>query len=760
MQHKAKQQNKNGAPSIEHYLFNLSALLLGMALVSMMLVIVFVQTSVEQSTITTNTRLVGKLLIEEMRTDNAFHDQQQLARHFRSLQVHSLISSACLYNEKGLLIAEHYKTHSLPCSPEPKREPSSIFNDYLQSSQLLPLTAQSQGQLILFADQKTIWEHVLSVLLPFSFAGLAIFLAAMLIGKRLAVRALLGLRQLRDSAIQISKGEPEGRLNRQLKYRFKAEGPQEVRDVATAFNTIIEGMLDAQHIAQEELTQHQITQHTLIQTETLLRNIIDLVPYTVFAVREDGSLEFANKALAEIYGTNISSLLNGSFQKAHHKDGPDGLLFAGQEASHAPQEIWLNNADGKTRRYIITRTSFHPVNATHASILVIAIDITERRRLQVQLQFSQRLEVVGTLAGGIAHDFNNLLTPIMGYTTILLDGDLSEDTRKKLEGIYIASIKARDLVQQILTFSRQNDDNLEKKKIQAEGVLDQAVRLLRSTIPTTIAIETLYADNIQPILADAGQISQVIANLCTNSAQALSDTRDGFIKVRIANSDASDKQRPEELEQGEYIKISVEDNGQGMRKDIVTHVFEPFFTTKAVGEGSGLGLSVVHGIVTNHGGKITVNSTIGRGTTFVVYLPTVKQSNLPMPQKLKRRDTVILVDDEITILRATKDLLDQSGYKVHAFVDAQSALECFKESPDEFDILLTDNFMPYMSGLDLAHAIKEIRPDLPIVLISGFIDKPADTDPSIDYRVMKPVSGRDLSRIISEVILNTAKTAA
>jgi signal transduction histidine kinase len=724
--------------------------LLATALLAMVLMFTAAQIHAALSGQKRDAELVAQVLVEESRGALLFADRRILADKFRALRVYPGIVLACLYDQNGLLVAGHSKASTSVC-PEaavsaatPTLRKSVLWHD-------VPI-----GRLDLYADRSQVLTSVLGFVAPMAVLALIVFLAVSIVGRRLAERAAAPLKALTASSRAIIQGD--------LGARMAVEGPLEVQELAQTFNAVIDDLLAARQAAVDDLKERRRTEQALSAAESLLRKIIDLVPYLIFAVRRDGSVIFANRAVADAYGVPIDALLSGSFSANRTlSDRPDGLLFEDRSRREPPTEIWFNRHDGQVKRFLVTRVPFSDRVAgqsdEHGTVaaaeLVVAVDVTEERRLQVQLQFSQRLEVVGTLAGGIAHDFNNLLTPIMGYTTLLMDRDLAPDVAAKLKSIYSAALKARDLVQQILTFSRHHNEAAEKQLVDTSAVLEDAISLMRATIPSSIEIDVHVAPNVPMIHANPGQVHQVIVNLCTNAAQAINHAR-GHIDISLRRADPSAPDCPARVANGEFIELSVTDDGAGMSPQVRSRIFEPFFTTKDVGQGSGLGLSVVHGIVTGHGGEIALSTEEGRGSTFRVYFPAAQHGarsiEPPSPARTEGHERVLLVDDEVAVVRATKDLLENFGYEVEAFTQPASALRQFLALDRAFDVVVTDNLMPEMTGLELAQAIRANNATIPIVLMSGYIDDRADRNPAITVTISKPTSGRELSNLIQQVV--------
>ncbi len=730
--------------SLRSNLYALLGWLLAIALLLMVLLFTVAQYRAMQSGLDHDAELVAEILIDESRGPLLFADRRILADKFRALRVYPSILQACLYDQYEHLAATHSKD-SRAC-------PEQTGQATAQPSLRKPVLWHDApiGRLDLYIDRSQVLTGVLGFLAPSAALALIVFLVVSIVGRRLAERAAAPLNALTESSRNIVRGD--------LGARMAVEGPLEVQELARAFNAVIDDLLAARRAAEDDLRERRRTQDALSAAESLLRKIIDLVPYLIFAIRRDGSLIFANRAVAEAYGVGIDALLDGRFANDRTTPEPDGLIFEDRDARRPPAEIWFNSHGGQFKRFLVTRVPFAEqldAGAQPESELVVAVDVTEERRLQVQLQFSQRLEVVGTLAGGIAHDFNNLLTPIMGYTSLLMDRELPTDVGAKLKSIYSAALKARDLVQQILTFSRHQNEAAEKQLVDPAAVLEDAIGLMRATIPSSIDIQVDVEPGLPLIHANPGQVHQVIVNLCTNAAQAIVMPR-GRIDIRLRRVDAASPRGAIRIEKGDFIELSVADNGAGMTPQVRARIFEPFFTTKDVGQGSGLGLSVVHGIVKSHGGEITLSTDEGRGSTFRVVFPAADRDldfvDVPVEAHTEGHERILLIDDEVAVVRATKDLLENFGYEVEAFTQPASALRQFHALDSSFDVIVTDNLMPEMTGIEFAQAIRESDPSIPIVLMSGYIDDKADRNPAITVTISKPTSGRELSNLIQQVV--------
>jgi len=402
------------------------------------------------------------------------------------------------------------------------------------------------------------------------------------------------------------------------------------------------------------------------------------------------------------------------------------------------------------------------------AIIGTFLDVTEQRKLEEQLLQSQKMDAIGQLAGGIAHDFNNLLTAITGNTRLALY-DLPEDhpAREALSEIDIASMRATDLVRRILTFSRQ--ETPERKPVRLQPIVEEALKLLRSTLPATVEIRSRFAGAPATVLADTTQVQQVIMNLGTNANHAMKGR--GVLELGLTNIDvdAAQARLSPELREGRYVQVSVSDSGCGMDRATLARIFEPFFTTKPQGEGTGLGLSVVHGIMKSHDGAITAYSHPGKGTIFHLYFPVATKTIMPEPESAKVQpptrgsgQRILFVDDEDLITHLAEEMFTRLGYRVSVFTRAEQALATFRAAPQYFDIVVSDLSMPGMTGPDLAKEILRIRPDIPVVIATGYI-RPQDTEMvrgiGIRALMLKPNTVEEMAPAIHRLLTETTAAA-
>jgi signal transduction histidine kinase/ActR/RegA family two-component response regulator len=408
-----------------------------------------------------------------------------------------------------------------------------------------------------------------------------------------------------------------------------------------------------------------------------------------------------------------------------------------------------------TRPRTFTSDDVHFLEAV-ANVLAGAI---ARQCLDEQVRQGQKLQAIGTLAGGIAHDFNNMLTAILGYTELASD-DVPRDslTWHNLQRVLAAGTRARDLVQQLLAFSRQNTTQLQP--VELPLLVREMLSLLRASLPSTIEIRQHIETDVGLVMAAPTQIHQVLLNLCTNAEHAMRATG-GVLEVRLeaVEVDAAFAAAHPELKPGPHVRLTVCDTGHGMSPEVLERIYDPFFTTKGVGEGTGMGLSVTHGIVASHGGTMTVVSALDKGTTFALYLPcsaSPASRPAPAPEPIPRGyEHILFVDDEVTLVQLGQELLTRLGYTVTGHTSSVEALAAFRAAPHRFDLVITDQTMPTMTGEGLVRALRDIRPDLPVVLCTGFsyaMTKDKAAALGIDAFLLKPLVAQDLARTIRQVL--------
>ena len=500
--------------------------------------------------------------------------------------------------------------------------------------------------------------------------------------------------------------------------------------------------------------------------ERLLRQIIDANPSLIFVKDWNGRFVLVNQATAHVYGTTVEALVgktDGDFNRnmeevAHFLRDDRAVMSSGQPKIIAEEPV--TNPAGETRWFQTIKVPLRSPAEGTATLLGVATEITERKRLEEQLLQSQKMEAVGQLAGGVAHDFNNILTAIVGYTD-LLAAELGSNVRQleDLEEIRKAARRAAALTRQLLAFSRKQV--LEPRIIDVNAVVLNLDKMLRSLISENIELKTDLADNLGAARADPNQIEQVIMNLAINARDAMPDG--GTVTIETGNVTLDDAYAAQHVSviPGEYVMLAVSDTGCGMDEKTQSRIFEPFFTTKPAGRGTGLGLSTVYGIVKQTGGNIWLYSEPGKGTTFKIYLPAM--AALPedigkvAPAEAPRRGagTVLVVEDDEQLRRLTHRALDAQGYTVLVADRGGTALDIARRHKGEIDLLLTDVIMPDTNGRKLAETIRAARPGMRVLYMSGYPDGAIAShgmlEPGVAY-LAKPFTTEAITRKVREVL--------
>jgi PAS domain S-box-containing protein len=517
--------------------------------------------------------------------------------------------------------------------------------------------------------------------------------------------------------------------------------------------------------ATRDITKRKRAEEKLRKSETMLRSVFEAVPLTIAVLDSDRTLRNVNDGAVEMYGYPRDEIIGRNsrflyFSDEEYKKSGEAIYGDTLAKKASTIEARMRRKDG-AEIWVLLGASPLQVEDALTGAVVAAIDITARKSLEAQLRQAQKMQAIGTLAGGIAHDFNNILSAIMGYTDMALtDPKVDDRLRRYLNQVYTAGKRATGLVKQILAFSLQSDQK--PSPLRVSPIIKEVLKFLRASLPTTVTIRQDIQFDTDTVLADPTQIHQIMMNLCTNAVHAMRE-RKGELKISLV---------PVEVNPGDpliihygltpdmYLKLTVSDAGIGIAPDIMERIFDPFFTTKNPGEGTGMGLSVVHGIVKSYHGAITVESEVGKGTDFHVYLPLLKEQGEKWEVEAVAhitggKERILFVDDEEMLVELGKSMLTGMGYDVIGRTSSLEALKLFQSSPDQFDLVITDMTMPNMTGIELAREIMRIRPGIPIILCTGFSE--AITPESVKSAglrelILKPIIKRQIAEAIRRAL--------
>jgi len=511
-----------------------------------------------------------------------------------------------------------------------------------------------------------------------------------------------------------------------------------------------------------DITEQKQAKDALVESEVKFRSLFDLSPQAIALVHMDSSaIEDVNDKFCDLFKFQRDKILGkspvelGFYTNAKRSRFISNLEKTGKLLGLSMD---LTAEDGSIVNTLMFSRLIQIKGARY--ILTIFHDLSEVKKLESHLQQAQKMEAIGALAGGIAHDFNNILSAIIGYTELAMLNEGAEHCTAELKEALRAANRAKDLVKQILAFSRQTDE--ERMPVRVALVAREAIKFLRATIPATVEIKSRIDEKSGAILANSIELHQIIMNLCTNAVHAIGDNGGVLdIEVQDADIDHAEKNGFLDLEVGSYVRISVNDTGDGMHPDVMKRIFDPYFTTKEKGVGTGLGLAVVHGIVKKSGGAIKVESEPGKGTTFHIYLP---KADIAAPIKAEQpkpirggSERILFVDDEKMLVDIGQQTLQRLGYEVVSRTSPIEALELFKAKPNDFDLVITDQTMPNMTGEVLAKELMHIRPDLPVIICTGYsqsFDQERAKQIGIKAFVMKPILINEIAAAVRKVLDN------
>lgn len=527
---------------------------------------------------------------------------------------------------------------------------------------------------------------------------------------------------------------------------------------------------------KEEINKRKRAEEAFQESDKNYQTILESIEEGYYEIDLSGNLTFFNESLCKILGHSRDELLGMNNRDYTTPETAKRMYQIFNQIYHAEKPASVTDyeiirKDGTTRVLELSVSLMRDNGDKPIGFRGVVRDVSQRlwaesekRKLETQLQQAQKMEAIGTLAGGITHDFNNILAAIIGYTELaMLDVPEGSKAKQKLKEVEKAGNRAKDLVNQILTFSRQSKQEL--LLVQIRPIVKEALKLLRASLPTTIEIrQKLETPPGQgTVKADPTKLHQVLMNLCTNAAHAMNENG-GILEVSLTkvDMDADAAARHTDIRPGPYLKLTVSDTGHGMAPDILERIFDPYFTTKEKGKGTGLGLSVVHGIVKDHHGAITVESELGKGATFHILLPRLdhaKEAAVETEPRLGGIPTghehILFIDDEQALVDLGKQMLEILGYEVITRTSSIEALGLFQAQPNKFDLVITDMTMPNMTGEKLAKELMRIRPNIPIILCTGFSEQITEKESKeigIREFAMKPLVMRDLAKSIRKVL--------
>jgi len=560
--------------------------------------------------------------------------------------------------------------------------------------------------------------------------------------------------RLNAGALKLAKGEWENEIQDDKQFF-------EISTLTQSFNRMSRQLRNMLDDLNREIFGRKEIEIELRESKERLIAILQAIPDPLVVYDSNGFPLYLNPSFTKVFGWTQEEFEGTRIPfvpKEEEKITQEKIVEIYETGNPVQFETARLTTAGKKISIHLSAAIIKDVSQNHSGLVVSLTNISERKKMEDELRHAHKMESIGTLTGGIAHDFNNILSIIIGNSELALENvPPSHPTRLNLEEIKSASLKASGIVKQLLSFSRKTDQH--HRPIHIGPIVVDTLNLLRSTIPTSIGIHQNISTKDKTILADPIQINQIIMNLCINSSHEM-DREGGMIEITVdaVTTIPKNADNSESLPK-EYVRLQVSDNGHGIDAEIIDRIFDPYFTTKEIGKGSGMGLAVVHGIVKNHGGTISVQNIPGSGVTFTILFPVVnKRPQVTVTDKNSLptgNETILIVDDEESIVKMTQRMVEQLGYSAEGRTHPQDALQLFQENPDHFDLIISDMTMPEMTGITLAQKIKNIAPDIPVIICTGHNPNPDDENAektTISAYITKPILMHDLAKTLRMVL--------
>lgn len=606
----------------------------------------------------------------------------------------------------------------------------------------------SNGTLIGWARVNLTQEQNSANLQIITRDGIFYMLLAIAIGALFAFFMAKGITGGLSQIVEVAEGIKVGNT----KLRATLSRHDEIGKLGADFNT----MLD-----------------TIEKSKRDMQDIMDNSPAVIYVKDIEGRFTFINNQFEKLFNLTRKNIVGKTLHDIFPQQIADDLKNNDRDVLKTGQALESEEVVPQKDRMHTYRSVKFPLyddNENIYAVCGISTDITdsinmrkEKAALETQLFHTQKMQAIGQLTGGVAHDFNNLLAVILGYAELSMSlfGKNNESLTKYLKEIETAGIRGRELIKQMMIYSRKDQSNSDIELVQIDAILNETVSMLKATFPSGITIKTSIAENLPHVKANSSLISQVLMNLCINAKDGMGKEGELEVKLSVENFNNETCHACHETYSGDYVTINIKDNGEGIPKEIISRIFEPFFTSKKVGEGTGMGLSVVHGVVHKLNGHILVESTVGVGTSFKILLPISNETALPetKDEQVKPKFDfsglhILIVDDEPAVAALLEASLEQVKANVTVFTDSELALAYFAENLDKTDLVITDQTMPNLTGIELCEKLLALRADTKIILCTGHsadVTENSAIERGIKTFIHKPIKIVDLYNIINEL---------